>query len=186
MYKNVNIFFSILFNKNVYFVLSIFFKLLSKNIVQHIYLHWIRQMHLVKNLYSAISLKQSIDKHVDHPTRTRYTDSDLTNLCSYSLFLSACRRSSTYQFYSAYFDLIRDKTHDLPHLSYRIYNVRKKQWIRTTDVTWWQNLAWSYSLIVYCVINYFVYITQSSRWPPIIRPKTSQTLFGPVKFSVFI
>jgi len=27
---------------------------------------------------------------------------------------------------------------------------------------------------------------QSSRWAPILRPKTSKTLFGPVNFSVFI
>jgi hypothetical protein len=49
------------------------------------------------------------------PTRTHYSNSEPTSLCSFSLMLGAQRRSNTYQFYSLWFDPIGARTHDLPH-----------------------------------------------------------------------
>ena len=48
-------------------------------------------------------------------TRTHYSDSPPTSLCSFSLMLRAQRRSNKYQFYSLWFDPTGTRTHDLPH-----------------------------------------------------------------------
>ena len=52
-------------------------------------------------LYSASSLKQqSVGRYICRFTRTHYSDSDPTSLCSFSFMLRAMRRSNKYQFYS--------------------------------------------------------------------------------------
>ena len=49
-------------------------------------------------------------------TLTHYSDSEPTSPCSYSLIQRVQRRSSTYQFYSLWFDTTgRERTHDLPY-----------------------------------------------------------------------
>ena len=48
-------------------------------------------------------------------TRTQYSDSEPTSLCSYSLMTRVQRRSSKYQFSILWFDPTWARTHDLPH-----------------------------------------------------------------------
>jgi hypothetical protein len=51
--------------------------------------------------------------------------------------------------------------------------------------------TWCISLVLYsaelCLTSHIdmVRLTQSSRWAPVLRSKTSKTLFGPVNLSVF-
>ena len=48
-------------------------------------------------------------------TRTYYSDSEPTNLCSYSLMLHTQWRSNKYKFYSLNVDMTGDRTYDLLH-----------------------------------------------------------------------
>ena len=48
-------------------------------------------------------------------TRTHYSDSEPTSLCSFSLMLRSQRRSNKYQFYIVLFNKIAARTHNLSH-----------------------------------------------------------------------
>ena len=48
-------------------------------------------------------------------TRTHYSDSEPTSLCSFSLMLRSQRRSNKYQFYILLFDKTAVRTHNLSH-----------------------------------------------------------------------
>ena len=60
--------------------------------------------------HSKLTVHGTCRSPLTHP------DSELTNLCSYSLMLCSWQKSNKYQFYSLCFDLIRARTHNLPHL----------------------------------------------------------------------
>ena len=69
-------------------------------------LSWIFQCQLIETTVCGQTCRS---------TRTHYSDSEPTSLCSYSLMPRAQRRSNRYQLYSFQFDPIGARTHDLPH-----------------------------------------------------------------------
>ena len=63
-----------------------------------------------------------------HSTRTHYSDSETTSLCSFSLMLRSYRRSNKYQFYFLWIDPIGARTHDIPHSRRVLLTIKPPMW----------------------------------------------------------
>ena len=64
--------------------------------------------HAQLDLYSAISLKQTVRGQICRSTRTHYSDSEPIMLCSYCLVLRTYSgKNNTYQLHSLWYDPVR-------------------------------------------------------------------------------